>query len=422
MSDLSKYSIIYMPDDADSLVGVIELIHDFGEHQGRYREFAHFFTSNGYAVITGDLRGHGNNIKRNAELGFLGDNAVSRLVGDIHENRIYVKERFPGIPYFIAAIGVGGLIATSYFKKYDNFLDGMFLFGMPSERTNTLPLLLLVKLFIALKGEYHRSRIVSSIINGRFINAVNKNSSDFSWLSNDNDVINQYQSDPKCGFTPTLNAYLALLELFEAAYTKGSWIHKKNKCPIRLFSGSHDPYVISKSSFVRTAHMFSNNGYKNVAYIQYPGLRHDLFHGDESDEILEDFLKELDNIRTAPEEKTNSEEPVNIVLEDFIDPDINKPIEKEEKINLEDFIYSKSKKNAGDSSKVEMIDYQDINTYDIDLDSIISTVKDNENITYEPMTNSSDDLLAAKNAGEASDSDTSHESETESDSEEISEE
>ena len=40
-------------------IAVIALVHGMGEHSGRYRRLAEFFTSHHIAVITFDQRGHG---------------------------------------------------------------------------------------------------------------------------------------------------------------------------------------------------------------------------------------------------------------------------------------------------------------------------------------------------------------------------
>ena len=77
MPELSKNSIMYMPEDSSDLKGVVQIIHDMAEYQGRYRELAQFLMDHGYAVLTSDLKGHGNNIERS---------------GYKYENSIY----FPG--------------------------------------------------------------------------------------------------------------------------------------------------------------------------------------------------------------------------------------------------------------------------------------------------------------------------------------
>ncbi|MCF0229605.1 MAG: alpha/beta hydrolase, partial [Parasporobacterium sp.] len=241
MPELSKNSILYTPDDHKKALGVIQILHDFGEHQNRYKNIAQTLTENGYAVITSDIRGHGNNISRNAELGFMGDNAPSGIIGDIHENRTYARNIFPDIPFLIIAQGAGCLIATAYFKKYDNCVDGMFLLGMPADRKSRYILKYVIMLLSALKGEYFRSSFISGLIYGSLSDKFPQEKDPFAWISSDHKEVEAYQNDSRCGFIPTLNSFSALLDFFNMVYGKSSWIHKKTKCPIRLFAGDDDP-------------------------------------------------------------------------------------------------------------------------------------------------------------------------------------
>ncbi len=362
MPDLSKNSILYMPDNNDPIC-IVQLIHGMAEHQGRYRSFAQYLATNRIAVITSDLRGHGNNVNRTAELGYFGDNAVSRLVGDVHENTLYVKEHFPGLPYAIIAHSMGTLIATLYLKKYDNFLDGLILTGMPAYRPGCAVGELLIKLLILLKGDYYRSKIADSLITGKYAKAFSREKSDFAWLSENEENVRNFEKDPKCGFVFTLNGFETLLELMQQTYSKGSWIRKNPKLPIRLLSGEKDPYRINKAGFMKSVHLFSDNGYTNVAYLLYPGQRHQILMDTKKDVVYRDILSELFAICKKPAAKAKPDEnkETHIVLEDFIDPEVDKPFVKEEELDLDNFINKhSSKQGSSKKSDVEVVDFDDI--------------------------------------------------------------
>ncbi len=362
MPDLSKNSVLYMPDNNDP-IGVVQIIHGMAEHQGRYRNFAQYLATNRWAVITSDLRGHGNNVNRTAELGYFGDNAVSRLVGDVHENTLYVKEHFPGLPYVIIAHSMGTLIATTYLKKYDNFLDGLILMGMPAYRTGCAAGSLFIQLLTLLKGDYYRSKMADSLINRNYAKAFSRENSNFAWLSANEENVRRYEKDPKCGFVFTLNGYATLLELMQQTYTKGSWIRKNPKLPIRILSGEDDPCRINKSAFMKSVHLFSDNGYSDVAYILYPGQRHEILQDMKKDTVYRDILSELFAIcRKAPGTPKAAEvQSGHITLEDFIDPEVDKPFVKEEELDLEKFInkHNDSKSSSGKPA-VEVVDFNDI--------------------------------------------------------------
>ncbi len=362
MPDLSKNSVLYMPDNNDP-IGVVQIIHGMSEHQGRYRNFAQYLATNRLAVITSDLRGHGNNVNRTAELGYFGDNAVSRLVGDVHENTLYAKEQFPGLPYVIIAHSMGTLIATTYLKKYDNFLDGLILMGMPAYRSGCTIGFWIIKLLTILKGDYYRSKFADSLINRGYARAFSREGSNFAWLSANEDNVRRYEKDPKCGFVFTLNGYATLLELMQQTYLKGSWIRKNPKLPIRILSGEDDPCRINKSAFMKSVHLFSDNGYSNVAFLLYPGQRHEILQDTKKEVVYRDILSELfaicKKIPCSP--KAAMEQSSHIVLEDFIDPEVDKPFVKEEELDLEEFINKHNdKKPSVRKPSVEVVDFKDI--------------------------------------------------------------
>ncbi|MCF0229397.1 MAG: hypothetical protein HUJ76_06860, partial [Parasporobacterium sp.] len=143
----------------------------------------------------------------------------------------------------------------------------------------------------------------------------------------------------------------------------------------RLFAGDDDPCIINRSAFVKTVHLFSDNGYTNVAYITYPGQRHALLNDTKAANVLNDMLNEMDSICLEKGAVNPARKSTHIVLDDFIDPEVNKPLVKEEKLNLEDFINrhtSEADKAADRGSRVEMIDYKDIRDVEFDPEEFIS--------------------------------------------------
>ena len=381
MTELSKNAILYIPEGSAPPRGIVQIIHGMGEYQGRYRELAQYLSHYGFAVITSDLRGHGNNLSRMNEIGFFGDNAVRGIIGDIHENTRYIREQFPKIPYVLLGHGLGALIATAYFKRYDNFINGLFLSGIPSDRPSRMIGNLLIRLYIALRGEYFRSKIVDALMIGPYYKPFTREGSISAWLTQDAENLHNYDSDPKCGFIYPLNGYRTITELADAAYTNGSWIRKNLKCPIRILYGSDDPCITGNASFQKTLHLYTENGYTDVAYISYPGQRHDIFHDTARETVFQDILHELERICCGiePEEtEPESNGPVHIVLEDFIDPEVEQPFkDPEQKINLEAFINAHNAAHPSESedpaSKVEMIDYVDIESF-INPNSKVFTV------------------------------------------------
>ncbi|MBQ9815095.1 MAG: alpha/beta fold hydrolase [Lachnospiraceae bacterium] len=300
-----EHSIIYEPQEGFPVIGVLQIVHGMCEHQKRYADLANFLASNGYVVITSDLRGHGDNIRQENELGFFGDNAVAHLVGDVQEITLYVKDKYKDLPYMLLGHSMGTLIATSYFKKYDNFIDGLFLSGMPSDNGAKGVAKLLIKLVQAFKGEYYRSKFINNLCNGPFAKPFKKEGSDFAWLANDPAVYEKYEKDPKCGFIFTLNGFDTLMDLMETTYGSSSWIKKNLNVPIRFMSGGDDPCMGNRQKFMKSVANYKKQGYTDVSYVIYPGQRHEIFNDTEKKTAWEDLLREMNQIvanKSATEE------------------------------------------------------------------------------------------------------------------------
>jgi len=101
-------------------IGVVQIIHGFGEHAERYYELADFFTSNGYVCVACDQRGHGempglNSDKRQKMLGVI--KKYDDLLDDVGLIHSEIARRYPGLPIFLYAHSMGGNIALNYLLR-----------------------------------------------------------------------------------------------------------------------------------------------------------------------------------------------------------------------------------------------------------------------------------------------------------------
>ena len=295
MLNVPETARIYFPHKLQPVVGTVQFIHGMGEHQGRYEEFAKYLATNGYAVITSDLKGHGTNVKREADLGYIGDTGAQGLVGDIHDLTKVITERYPNVPYIMIGHGMGALVAMAYFKKYDYFLDGLILSGMPSE-SGRISDRINIRITSSAKGEYYRSKSLYNSIYGTYTGSYAKEGSPSAWLSSAPAVWQEFDSDPKCGFIYTINGYKTYLDLLDNAYKTGSWILKNMHLPIHIVAGSRDNVCGNKHKQSRIAAVFREHGYDNIDTCLIHGMRHDIYNETDSDKTYDYILNRLDEI------------------------------------------------------------------------------------------------------------------------------
>lgn len=304
MSNQPEHIKIYYPPKYRPAIGIVQFIHGMGDHQGRYQDFAEYLSTNGYAVITSDLKGHGKNIQRDADLGMIGNLGGPGLISDIHENTRYIRSLFPNIPYFLIGHGMGAVIAAAYVKKYDFFLDGLILSGMPADSGYGLSRIT-AEILGSLKGEYYRSKSLFNAVYGTYFSSFSHEGSRYYWLSSDNDVCDAFEKDPKCGFIYTINGYKTYFDLLKLANKKGSWIRKNLHLPIRVIAGAKDPVAGTRHKLSRVVSIFRSHGYDDLDIQLIHGQKHDIYNDIGHERTYDYVLNFLDSI-TETNNKTEN--------------------------------------------------------------------------------------------------------------------
>jgi alpha-beta hydrolase superfamily lysophospholipase len=85
----------------------VALIHGFADHGGRYAHVAGAWAGRGLATAAIDLRGHG---RAEGERGVC--ERFDEYLDDARELEAAIRERVPGVPYFLFGHSFGGLVAT----------------------------------------------------------------------------------------------------------------------------------------------------------------------------------------------------------------------------------------------------------------------------------------------------------------------
>lgn len=295
MAELPKRATIYKPADGAGIKGCIQIIHGMCEHQKRYAPLASFLAANGYVVVTSDLRGHGDNVASEDDLGYFGDDAVNGLMADVKEIFDFLRGEYPDQKMILLGHSMGTLISTTYFKNHDAELDALILSGMPGNNSAKKIAKTLIKTIATFKGWHHRSALINNLCNGAFAKPFASEGSPFAWLSVDKDNVAAYEADPKCGYCFTLNGFDTLMDLMIAAYDAP--FDKANlQIPVRLISGGDDPCRVNDETFMQSVKMFENAGYQNVTYKLYQGQRHEIFNDTEHETVFAELLEFLGTV------------------------------------------------------------------------------------------------------------------------------
>ncbi|HNR95799.1 MAG TPA: lysophospholipase [Anaerolineae bacterium] len=104
---LPVYAQAWLPDTGTK--AVVALVHGLGEHSGRYGHVAAALNRAGYAVVTRDLRGHGQSGGQKGHAP-----SFEALLKDIDQLVAQARELVPGKPLFLYGHSLGGIFVLDY--------------------------------------------------------------------------------------------------------------------------------------------------------------------------------------------------------------------------------------------------------------------------------------------------------------------
>lgn len=273
--------------------GIVQLVHGMSENKERYIKFMNYLRRFGYIVVIHDHRGHGKSIKKADDQGYFYDENAEYIVKDTLDITKMIKEKYPGLPVYLFGHSMGSLVALKYLKLYDDQIDKLVLCGTPAKNPLCGIAIVLVKLLEKIYGGYHRSKLVHYFSIGPYERAF-KSSDGNSWLSLNEQNVQDYNDSKDCGFRFTLNGFKNLFLLMKTVYEENNWNKKNLSIPILFVAGEQDPVISSKEDWRQIQLYLNHIGYNRIKGKLYKKMRHEILNEARSDEVMEDIRDFLD--------------------------------------------------------------------------------------------------------------------------------
>ncbi|MHA1264899.1 MAG: lysophospholipase [Candidatus Helarchaeota archaeon] len=244
---------------------VVQIIHGFGEHSGRYMNVVNALIPRGYAIYANDLRGHGKS--EGIQM------YVKKFDNFVEDEKIFfdlIKEKEPNIPHFVLGHSMGSVIAELFAVKYPEGIQGLVLSGAAT-RNKTLSGIM--KAFAKFLGAIAPKMRLSVALADS--------------LSHDPEVVKAYKEDPLVYKKPTVK----LGAEFARGIDKAVKLLDQIKIPTLVQSGSEDPEMLGASEFQNLLTI------EDKTVIIYDGLYHEVYNELESEreKVLKDLGEWLDN-------------------------------------------------------------------------------------------------------------------------------
>ena len=237
--------------------GVMIITHGMGEHSLRYMEMADFYTSEGYTVISFDIRGHGlSEGKRGHTPGY------DFLMDDIERVYNQVKKDYPSLPIFLFGHSMGGNLVLNFLLRKPNNICGAIVTGA----------------YLKLGFEPPKWKIILAKLSSSIWPTLSQPTElELDALSRNKEVIRKYENDVLVHDQITSAFFINVHFAGQYAIDHANEI----KTPLLVMHGIEDRLTSPTGS-----QEFASNAGKNVHLKMWDGLYHELHNEPEKQEIF----------------------------------------------------------------------------------------------------------------------------------------
>ena len=265
----------WVPETAPK--AVVQVTHGMGEHALRYADLAGHLTDRGYVVYAQDHRGHGQTVSSDDDLGRIGADGWTELVGDIEGMRLRAREEHPDVPLVLLGHSMGSFAAQQYVLDHSGDIDALALTG-----TAVLDLL---------EPSLDLDQPLDlSMFNAPFAPAR----TDYDWLSRDEAQVDRYVADPRCGFGLDGDAGRQMFVSARQLADPERLGRIRKDLPVYVAVGELDPVNGQLALVHALVDRLRDEGLDDVTLTVYPGARHEIFNETNKDEVYRDLVDWLD--------------------------------------------------------------------------------------------------------------------------------
>lgn len=264
--------------------------HGMAEHAQRYQRLAASCTEKGYQVVALDQRGHGASAAC-GQLGHFADQHGWRaVIDDLGALLEQVRHEQPTLPICLLGHSMGSYISQGLLLRQPEAANALILSGSNAHP----PWLSRLARFGAsiegqLRGWQQPALTIERLSFGQFNRQFRPNRTRADWLSRDPLEVDQYLSDPLCGFTCSTRLWYdlfgGLLEIADPTALQ----RLPASLPVLIIGGDADP-VSAGDGLKKLYRRLQSAGLERVELRLYPGARHELFNETNRTQVTQDLL------------------------------------------------------------------------------------------------------------------------------------
>jgi alpha-beta hydrolase superfamily lysophospholipase len=269
----------YRWDPATAPRSIVQITHGVGEHALRYAPLAEKLAAAGFVVYAHDHRGHGASVKAGDEPGVLGEGGWADLVEDIGRVAQVARADNPGLKLGLIAHSMGSFATQQYLLDHSDEVDAVALSGTASIDLLEPALDLDAPMDLAM-----------------FNAAFEPARTAFDWLSRDNDQVDLYINDPKCGFGLDIVGGKDMFVGARQLADPDRVANMRPDLPLYVAVGDMDPVNGQLALVNALVDRYDKAGLADVTLKSYDGARHEVFNETNREEVVDDLLDWLDGV------------------------------------------------------------------------------------------------------------------------------
>jgi len=297
---------------------VVQISHGITEHIGRYGKLADALVEKGYAVAGNDHLGHGESEKPECY-------RWEYLVKDTRQLQEYLKQQYPTVPFYNIGFSLGSFVVRDLIARYPDSTDAVVLIGTGFQSSAQISFAKAIASVEAKRvGDGNRSKLIQTLSFGIYnrysreatsqvavlarifgdcredpiplgVLDFRPNKTEFDWLCESTDGINDYMGDEVCGKYMPAGLFRELLRGMLVTGGRENIGKISRELPILFLSGENDPVGEMGKGVERLMNAYKAAEINDVSLNFYPG-RHDILHEACQEQVIGDVVEWLEGL------------------------------------------------------------------------------------------------------------------------------
>lgn len=244
---------------------LVLLVHGMGEHKGRYQHVIEFFNQHRIAVLSIDLRGHGESEGQRGHTP-----SFHHLMQDLNLFIEFANQLFPSIKKVLYAHSMGGNLALNYLCLFPNNIFSAAIVTSP---------------YIRLAFDPPKWKIILGNIAAKIYPKLSqKTGLDENAISRNKDVIHKYMNDSLVHDRITASFFKHVHQAGETLLLNS----KQIQTPLLLMHGTGDRITSYKASIALNEALINDHTLK-----LWPNFYHELHNEPEQQEVFDYVIQWL---------------------------------------------------------------------------------------------------------------------------------